>query len=129
MFRRVLYTAGRKIKRWGTSPVVTRRHRAMSSLRASATIIVLRVTARLSAVRARYHCTSALSFGATCPSQSRNVHCPLPPSSSLRLVLPRPWRCLAQRASALYFTMDSPYSQCLASRVDYYQIIEMKESL
>src|SRR5215210_4404483 len=34
----------------------------MSSLRASATIIVLRVAPRASAVRARYHCASALSF-------------------------------------------------------------------
>ena len=32
------------------------------SLRASATIIVLRVPRRLSAVRARYHSASALSF-------------------------------------------------------------------
>ncbi len=44
------------------SPVVTKRQSAMSSLRASATIIVLRVPARLSAVRAWYHRASALSF-------------------------------------------------------------------
>src|ERR1700726_1885440 len=37
-------------------------HAAISSLRASATIIVLRVPTRLSAVRAWYHCASALSF-------------------------------------------------------------------
>ena len=37
------------------SPVVTKRQSAMTSLRASATIIVLRVPLRLSAVRARYH--------------------------------------------------------------------------
>ena len=44
------------------SPVVTNRQSAMSSLRASATIIVLRVPARLSAVRAWYHRASALSL-------------------------------------------------------------------
>jgi hypothetical protein len=44
------------------SPVVTKRQSAMSSLRASATIIVLRVPARRSAVRAWYHRASALSF-------------------------------------------------------------------
>jgi hypothetical protein len=45
-----------------TWPVVTRRQSAMSSLRASATIIVLRVLARLSAVRAANHRAKALSF-------------------------------------------------------------------
>src|SRR5437763_12632677 len=44
------------------SPVVTKRQSAMSSLRARATIIVLRVPTRLSAVRARYHNANALSF-------------------------------------------------------------------
>jgi hypothetical protein len=43
------------------SPVVTKRQSAMTSLRASATIIVLRVPIRVSAVRARYHSASALS--------------------------------------------------------------------
>ena len=51
-FRAVAHDAGRKTTPCGTSPVVTRRHRAMSSLRASATIIVLRVLLRPSAVRA-----------------------------------------------------------------------------
>src|ERR1700675_4668542 len=46
----------------GTSPVVTRRHSAMSSLRASATIIVLRVLPRPSAVRKSNHFAKALSF-------------------------------------------------------------------
>ena len=45
----------------GTSPVVTRRHRATSNLRASATIIVLRFVPAL-AVCARYHWVNALSF-------------------------------------------------------------------
>ena len=49
--RSVAHDAGRKTTPCGTSPVVTRRHRAMSSLRASATIIVLRVLPRPSAVR------------------------------------------------------------------------------
>jgi hypothetical protein len=44
------------------SPVVTKRQSAMISLRASATIIVLRMPIRLSVVRARYHNASALTF-------------------------------------------------------------------
>ena len=54
--------AGRKTTPSSVSPVLTKRHSAMSSLRASATIIVLRVPARRSAVRAWYHRASALSF-------------------------------------------------------------------
>src|SRR5438046_1844391 len=54
--------AGRKMRPSKVSPVVTKRQSAMSSLRANATIIVLRVPRRLSAVRARYHCASALCF-------------------------------------------------------------------
>src|SRR5438067_12625168 len=54
--------AGRKTTPSSVSPVVTKRQSAMTSLRASATIIVLRVPLRLSAVRARYHNASALSF-------------------------------------------------------------------
>ena len=54
--------AGRKTTPSSVSPVVTKRQSAMSSLRASATIIVLRVPTRLSAVRARYHNANALSF-------------------------------------------------------------------
>src|SRR5437660_10934002 len=54
--------AGRKTTPSSVSPVVTKRQSAMTSLRASATIIVLRVPIRLSAVRARYHNASALSF-------------------------------------------------------------------
>src|SRR5947207_12963086 len=54
--------AGRKTTPSSGSPVVTKRQSAMISLRASATIIVLRVPLRLSAVRARYHNASALSF-------------------------------------------------------------------
>ena len=54
--------AGRKTTPSNVSPVVTKRQSAMTSLRDSATIIVLRVPIRLSAVRARYHNASALSF-------------------------------------------------------------------
>src|SRR5690348_12390116 len=54
--------AGRKTTPSSGSPIVTKRQSAMISLRASATIIVLRVPIRLSAVRARYHTASALSF-------------------------------------------------------------------
>ena len=56
------HPAGRKTTPSSVSPVVTKRQSAMTSLRASATIIVLRVPIRLSAVRARYHNASALSF-------------------------------------------------------------------
>jgi hypothetical protein len=52
LFCAVAHDAGRKTTPSGTSPVVTRRQRAMSSLRASATIIVLRVFRRPSVVRA-----------------------------------------------------------------------------
>jgi hypothetical protein len=58
----IAHAAGRKMTPSGTSPVVTRRHSAMSSLRASATIIVLRVLPRPSAVRASNHFAKALSF-------------------------------------------------------------------
>jgi hypothetical protein len=54
--------AGRKTTPSSGSSVVTKRQSAMISLRASATIMVLRVPLRLSAVRARYHNASALSF-------------------------------------------------------------------
>jgi hypothetical protein len=54
--------AGRKTTPSSGSPAVTKRQSAMISLRASATIMVLRVPLRLSAVRARYHTASALSF-------------------------------------------------------------------
>ena len=54
--------AGRNTTPSSVWPVVTKRQSAMSSLRASATIIVLRVPARRSAVRAWYHRASALSF-------------------------------------------------------------------
>jgi hypothetical protein len=51
----VYATAGRKEMPSGISPVITIRHSAMSSLRASATIMVLRVPLRPSADRSRYH--------------------------------------------------------------------------
>src|SRR3954449_13006033 len=54
--------AARKTTPAGTSPVVTMRHSAISSFLARATIRVLRVPPRASAVRARYHCESALSL-------------------------------------------------------------------
>ena len=45
---------GRKAMPCAVSPVVTKRHSAISSLRARATIMGLRVPPRASAVRARY---------------------------------------------------------------------------
>jgi hypothetical protein len=56
------HDAGRKTTPRGSSPVVTRCQRAMSSLRASATIMVLRVLPRPSAVRSLNHWARALSF-------------------------------------------------------------------
>jgi len=56
------HAAGRRARPAGASPVVTSRHNAMRSLRANATIMVLRVPPRASAVRARYHSAKALSF-------------------------------------------------------------------
>src|SRR5215831_1291835 len=53
---------GRRTTPSNGSPVVTKPQSAMISLRASATIMVLRVPLRLSAVRARYHNVSALCF-------------------------------------------------------------------
>jgi hypothetical protein len=56
------YAAGRNEMPCGISPVVARRQSAMSSLRARATIMVLRAPLRPSAVRAWNHCASALCF-------------------------------------------------------------------
>ena len=56
------YVAGRRSRPARTSPVVTSRQSAMRSFRASATIIVLRVPPRASAVRFRYHSANTLSF-------------------------------------------------------------------
>src|ERR1700751_5078138 len=61
-FHAVVHDAGRNTTPCGTSLLVTRRQRAMSSLRARATIIVLRVLARPSAVRAANHWARALVF-------------------------------------------------------------------
>src|ERR1700724_763167 len=58
----IAHAAGRTMTPSGPSPVVTRRHSAMSSLRASATIIVFRVLPRPSAVRKSNHFAKALSF-------------------------------------------------------------------
>src|SRR6516164_7582306 len=55
------HAAARRARPSGTSPVVASRHSAIRSLRASATIMVLRVTPRASAVRARYHLANTLS--------------------------------------------------------------------
>ena len=53
---------GRRSRPAGASPVVASRQSAMRSLRASATIMVLRVPPRASAVRFLYHSASAPSF-------------------------------------------------------------------
>ena len=56
------HVAGRRSRPARTSPVVTSRQSAMRSFRASATIMVLRVPPRASAVRFRYHSANTLSF-------------------------------------------------------------------
>jgi len=53
--------AGRKTTPSGTTPCRTNRHRAISNLRAKATIMGLRALLAF-CVRARYHCAKALSF-------------------------------------------------------------------
>ena len=60
-FLSLLAHAARNTTPAGTSPVVTRRHKAISNLRARATIIVLRLLPAPS-VRVRYHWANALSF-------------------------------------------------------------------
>ena len=62
LFHTIAHDAGRKMTPCGTSPLVARRQSAISSLRASATIIVLRVLVRLSVVRAANHRARALFF-------------------------------------------------------------------
>jgi hypothetical protein len=69
----------------GTTPSRTRRHKAIRSLRAKATIMVLRV-ARAFSVRARNHCARALSFW-----NMRNRHA--------SWIMPRRTRALPDRAS------------------------------
>ena len=64
----------------GTSPVVTRRHMAISNLRARATIIVLRFLPAPS-VRVRYHWANALSEAAQA-IQLHMVYAPEPPFDS-----------------------------------------------
>ena len=58
----VAHAADRNSTPSGTSPVVTRRHSAISSLRANATIIVVLRAPLGPSVRVRYHRASALSF-------------------------------------------------------------------
>jgi hypothetical protein len=54
------HAIGHKTMPLGTSPVLTKLHNATSSFLARATIMVLRMPPRASAVRARYHWASAL---------------------------------------------------------------------
>src|SRR6476620_5651157 len=58
----VAHAAGRSSTPSGTSPVVTKRHSAISSLRASATIIVVLRAPLGPSVRVRYQRANALSF-------------------------------------------------------------------
>ena len=57
-----VYAAGRSRRPAGVSPVVASRHNTMSSLRASATIIVLRVPPRASDARFQNHSVRGLPF-------------------------------------------------------------------
>src|SRR5262250_1989386 len=65
----VAHGAGRNATPSGTSPVVTRRHSAMSNLRGSATIIVVLRAPLGPSVRVRYQRASALSFWKETPRQ------------------------------------------------------------
>src|SRR5258708_26083049 len=80
-FHAVAHDAGRSTMPCGTSPLVTRRQSAMSSLRASATIIVLRVLARPSAVSAANPLAGALLFSHLTKRQARPI--PPPPQRAL----------------------------------------------
>src|SRR5882724_2050222 len=80
-----VHYAGRRTTPSGTTPSRTRRHRAISSLRAKATIMVLRVPRALS-VRARNHCAKVLSFW-----NMRNRHA--------NWIMPRRTRALPERVS------------------------------
>src|SRR6266545_2981024 len=80
-----VHCAGRRATPSGTTPSRTRRHRAISSLRAKATIMVLRVP-RAFAVRVRNHCAKVLSFW-----NMRNRHA--------NWIMPRRTRALPERVS------------------------------
>jgi hypothetical protein len=77
----------------GTSPMVTRRHRAMSNLRASATIIVLRFLPVLS-VLVRYHRANALSFWKT---KKRQANWIIPRRTRAFPALASPFSCCRSR--------------------------------
>ena len=70
-----------------TSPMVTRRHRAMSNFRASATIIVLRFLPALS-VLVRYDRANALSFWKT---KKRQANWIIPRRTRALPALASPW--------------------------------------
>lgn len=80
-----VHCAGRRTTPSGTTPSRTSRHRAIRSLRAKATIMVLRVPRALS-VRPRNHCAKVLSFW-----NMRNRHA--------NWIMPRRTRALPERAS------------------------------
>src|SRR5262249_7185973 len=62
LFESLAQTAGRSTTPSGTSPVVTRRHNAINSLRASATIMVVLRTPLGPSVRDQNHFVRALPF-------------------------------------------------------------------
>ena len=62
LFESLAQTAGRSTTPSGTSPVVTRRHNAINSLRASATIMVVLRTPLGPSVRDQNHFARALFF-------------------------------------------------------------------
>ena len=94
--------------------MVTRRHRAMSNFRASATIIVLRFLPALS-VLVRYHRANALSFWKTKKRQANwiipagvLVHCPALASPFSRRLLPLLIRRAGKTSIALLQLFDFP---------------------
>src|SRR4051812_45956323 len=84
----VAHEAGRRTAPSGASPMHTKRHKAIKSFRARATIRVLRVPPRASAVRARYHCARALSFW---NSRKRQASCTMPRRTRALPALARPF--------------------------------------
>src|SRR5216683_3555737 len=85
-FLSLLPHAARNTTPAGTSPVVTRRHKAISNLRARATIIVFRFLPP--SVRVRYHWANALSFR---KSKKRQANCIIPPRTRALPALASPF--------------------------------------
>src|SRR5437588_12750613 len=109
-FYSIAHAASRNSTPSGTSPVVARRHSAISSLRASATIIVVLRAPLGPSVRVRYHRASALSFWnirkrhANWISPRRTRALPALARPFSRLLKPLVWDFLCQGCIALFLS-------------------------